>query len=69
MEVCALTPNRSEIVERFVSGNEVVRGPGDLSVLCYIGKESWGVRYEARGRGRSSPDSLVFLSLRNAQTI
>ena len=32
-------------------------------------KESWGKRYEARSRGRTSPESLAFLSLRNAQTI
>ena len=28
-----------------------------------------GIRYEARSCGRSSPDTLAFLSLRNAQTI
>ena len=28
-----------------------------------------GIRYEARSCGRSSPDTLAFLSLRNAQMI
>ena len=33
------------------------------------GRKVGGTRYKARSRGRSSPDTLAFFSLRNAQTI
>ena len=42
--------------------------------VCHAGaywemKKVGGVLHEARSRGRSSPDTLAFLSLRNTQTI
>ena len=48
----------SAVAERAVAGFNIRPGK----------KESCGIRYEARSRGRSSPN-LVFLSLQNAQTI